>query len=185
MGKITAQEFFKNWIKVINSMKDELVPLWRQSTIITSKVRSWDEKSVLMRVANELKLKCYPQDYYSIDAVFYKDEDLAPGSPSDSYWFRNIRVAFEHENIFNKKLYEEISHLLITVCELRVLVAYPQYPFKEMEEFGSFHKIIQETTQSKAISEEQSFLLICGYETGYTWEGFTYDENEKWKQVEL
>ncbi|MBC8883343.1 hypothetical protein H9X57_07600 [Flavobacterium piscinae] len=70
-------------------------------------------------------MKCYERNYYSLDAILYKEEFLVPNIKTNTFWFREIEVAFEHENNFNKNLFQEVSHLLITNSHLKVLVTYP------------------------------------------------------------
>lgn len=181
MGKISAQEFYNAWHDTVHSRKEQLINIWRQAKIFTSHVKG-DDASIMKEVADKLNLLCYHNDYYSIDTVLYKEEDLVPGRPQGSYWFRDFRVAFEHENNFNSGLYKEVSHLLITNCDLKVLVTYPIDDGQN--ELDYLHSIIKPHRQSKIISDEESFLIIFGWESDFSWEGFVYKE-ENWKEINL
>jgi hypothetical protein len=90
-----------------------------------------------------------------------------------------LRVAFEHENNFKGGLYQEVSHLLITNCDLRVLVTYPNDGAanpKTKKEMDYLHEIIRGSRQGESISTDESFLLIFGYENGFAWEGYIYKQ---------
>jgi hypothetical protein len=63
---------------------------------------------------------------------------------------------------------------------LRVLVTYPNEDTEN--ELKYLHEIISGNRQAKSISDEESFLIIFGYETGFEWEGFMYKE-ENWKRI--
>jgi hypothetical protein len=133
----------------------------------------------MKEVADKLHLLCYHSDYYSLDTVFYKEDDLVPGRPAVSYWLRDIRIAFEHENNFNSGLYREVSNLLITNCDLRVLVTCPNGDGHEQLEY--LHKVIQGSRQSQTISDDESFLVIFGFESDFSWDGYVYKQ-DNWKR---
>lgn len=177
---ITSKQFYSAWHRVVLNRKEEMLKVWKDKTPYTNYIRN-NSDSVIRAVATELGLLCYPNDYYSIDSLLYKLEDLTPGRKDNSFWFRSIRVAFEHENEFNKKLYEEISHLLITNCELRVLVTYPNKDDYSLD-LKRLHEIVRGSRISKTISDEESLLLIFGFENGFAWEGYVYKE-EGWKLI--
>lgn len=181
MDKITSEFFFQAWLQTVHNRKDHLLGIWRQAKEFTANVKG-DEASIMQEVANRLNLKCYHSDYYSLDTILYREEDLVPDRPQGSYWFREIRVAFEHENDFKSGLYQEVSHLLITSCDLRVLVTYPNTEAGANKELAYLHSIIKGNRQSKSISEQESFLIIFGTESGFLWEGYVFKE-ENWKRV--
>lgn len=177
--KISSVQFFKAWIDTVQGRKDHMLNIWRKQKEYTSHIKG-DDSSIMKEIADKLNLICYQSDYYSIDTVLYKQEDLVPGIPEFSYWFRDMRVAFEHENNFNSGLFKEVSHLLITNCDLRVLVSYPIYEGDEELEY--LHNVIIGNRQSKIISEDESFLIIFGY-IDFTWEGFVY-KDDGWKSIQ-
>ena len=117
-----------------------------------------------------------------MDTILYKPEDKTPDINPNTYWFRDIRVAFEHENNFNGGLYQEVSHLLITNCDLKVLVTYPNDDIEN--ELNYLHKIISGNRQSKSISDEESFLLIFGSEGDFSWDAYVY-KTDNWKQINI
>jgi len=182
MEKVTAAAFIQAWLDTVNLRRDYLLNIWRYPAQFTSYIKGKDN-SIIEEVANKLNLIAYATDYYSIDTILYKKKDLVPGLNEGQFWFRDIRVAFEHENTFNEKLREETAHLLITNCDLRVLVSYPQNDEKEIRILNYLHEIIKGNRNSKAISKEESFLLIFGYENGFEWNGYVYKE-DMWKNLE-
>lgn len=174
MKQINASSFFNEWLKAVTYRKQEILSIWRKRTDFTYVVKG-SENSIIFEIAQEFGLLAYEQDYYSIDAILYRPEDLTPKIKPNTFWFRDIRVAFEHENTFNSGIYQELSHLLITNCELKVLVTYPDdTPIKDLE---YLHQIVKETRHSNEISEKENLLLIFGYENGFEWEGFVYKED--------
>lgn len=179
MEKVKAIDFYKAWLKIVNKREDELRQVWRKNKLYTKCIIG-NENSIIKEVANELNLLSYENNYYSIDTVLYKPEDLTPEINKDTFWFRDLRVAFEHENNFSSGLYQEVSHLLITNCDLKVLVTYPN---KEIEiELEYLHKVISGNRNSNIISKEKSFLMIFGYENEFKWEGWIYEE-ENWIEI--
>ena len=179
MKELTSANFFRIWKQIVQKRKQEMLKVWRNSKELTHFVKG-SENSVISELAKKLDLLSYEQDYYSIDSILYRKEDLTPGINKNSFWFRDIKVAFEHENNFKSGIYQEISHLLITNCELKVLVTYPDYePDNELE---YLHKVISGTRHSKKLSENENMLIIFGYENGFEWEGFIYKEN-KWEKL--
>lgn len=181
MDKISSQDFFQAWVDTVNNRKEHLLGIWRRAREFTTCVKG-DEASIMHEVATKLNLKCYHNDYYFIDTVLYKEEDLVPDRPQGSYWFRDMRVAFEHENNFRSGLYQEVSHLLITNSDLKVLVTYPNTDEEAEEGLQYLHKVINGNRHSRTLNEEESFLIIFGSESGFIWEGYVYKESE-WKQI--
>lgn len=179
MKNIKATDFFQVWKNKVTKRKEEMLNIWRNNKELTLFVKG-SENSIIDQIANHFGLLSYPQDYYSIDAILYAKEDLTPKIKENTYWFRDIKVAFEHENNFKSGLYQEVSHLLITNCELKVLVTYPDYePDDELE---YLHEIIKGTRHSKELSEKENFLIIFGYENGFEWQGYIYN-SEDWLKL--
>jgi hypothetical protein len=180
MEKISSLDFYKIWIETITNRKEELLKIWQIPKIFTNYIIG-NDNSVIEEVAKKLNLLCYTQNYYSIDTILYRLEDKTPGIKPNTFWFRDIRVAFEHENNFKSGLYQEVSHLLITNCDLKVLVTYPNGDNKN--ELNYLHNIISGNRQSKKISDDESFIIIFGYEIDFSWEGYVY-KLDKWNKIE-
>jgi hypothetical protein len=178
MKKIKAPDFFNAWMETVESRKNQLLNIWRNPKEFTYYIKG-SENSVINEIADKLNLLSYEQDYYSIDAILYTKEDLTPKIKENTYWFRDIKIAFEHENNVKSGLYQEVSHLLITNCELKVLVSYPN---EAEEELPYLHEILKGTRHSKELSEKENFLIIFGYENGFAWEGYIYKETD-WKKI--
>ena len=179
MDKIKSQSFYQAWLDTVNTRKDHLLKIWRTAKEFTSYIKG-DDNCVMNEVANKLNLLCYPRDYYSVDTLLYNQEDLVDNRNKDQFWFRDIRVAFEHENNFKGGLYQEVSHLLVINADLKVLVTYPNED--TTNELKYLHEIISGNRQSKLISDDESFLIIFGYEIGFEWEAFVYKQ-DNWKQI--
>jgi hypothetical protein len=171
MNKVSASTFYTTWIDVVTRRRDRLLTVWRNAHVFTHIIKGASD-SVICEVADILELACYNQDYYSLDAILYQQDDLVKGLTPHQHWFRNIRVAFEHENHFRSGLYKEVSHLVLTNCDLRVLVTYPEDDIEAV--LAQLHEIISGNRMAHVIAEEKSFLLIFGYENGFEWKGYVY-----------
>ncbi|HEY1045230.1 MAG TPA: hypothetical protein VGF79_02250 [Bacteroidia bacterium] len=182
MSTITSEAFYNAWKEAVKADQDYLLKIWRNNRDFTYKMMG-DEDSMISKVAKKLGLESYEQDYYSIDSILYKKGDLINNPYRAMYWFKEIRVAFEHENSFNRGILEEVAHLLITNAELKVLVTYPNdTPIEELKEI---YEIIRSSGHSKSLTEKQNFMIIFGYEPKFEWEFFIYDENNpEWNSYE-
>ncbi|WP_018611859.1 hypothetical protein [Segetibacter koreensis] len=175
--EITASNFYNLWYETTEAQKELLLNSFRNNTGFTNLIFH-SEEAVLKKIADKLEMNCYTKNYYSLDAIFYTDDDLVPCRPPNSYWFRNIQIAFEHENFFGSGLYQEVSHLLITNCKMRVLVTYRNGD--EKMELDKLHAVIKGVPQSQNIADRESFLIIFGYENNFQWKGYIY-KNEGWQ----
>jgi len=43
------------------------------------------------------------------------------------------------------------------------------------------HKVIQGSRQSQTISDDESFLVIFGFESDFSWDGYVYKQ-DNWKR---
>lgn len=104
--EIKASDFFKAWCKVVNEKdrKNILLDKWSKSKEYTDEIIN-NENAAINAVAVELNLLSYTRNYYSIDSVLYLKDDLVPNIKIGTHWFREIKVAFEHENKYNNDLY--------------------------------------------------------------------------------
>ena len=184
------KEFFDVWCRTTAEKRftDKLLntnQYWYNATAKTSLM----ESEIYCELANELSYKYYV-GYYHIDAVFYEERDRVPDIPTHTTTLRRIRIALEHENNFNRNLYVEFSHLLLTNCELRVLVAYPNDYDKDKKDVLTYLSKIISTNPSVKV-ENESILLIFGVKEKtinnswrFFWEGHEYKEM-KWEIIEI
>lgn len=182
-AKVTSYQFYKLWYEEVNMQKTLLQEKWKNSGEFTDLVFNC-ENALIKNISKRLQLNYFTNNYH-VDAVFYEENDRVPNRPKNHFWFRNIQIAFEHENDFNSGLYQEVSHLLITNCNLRVLVTY--YPAgDETPQLNYLHSIIQGTPYSDSISESESFLIIIGSGSDFEWDGYIYnnDSTQKWKMLQ-
>lgn len=180
----TAKDFFQAWLTVVEQPErlETLKRIWSNYKAFTSEI-IFNSNSVITDVAKELKLECYNRDYYSLDAIFFNTTDKVPETNENTYWFKDIEIAFEHENTYNYNLFQEVAHLLITRCNLRVLVSYPQ---NEKEPISKYlHEVISSCSIANEIAEKENFLFILGYhyEGKCEWEGWVYASTD-WKKIE-
>jgi len=167
---LNTLSFFTTWKEVCESQVDLLFKNWSNPRTYSSIILDMDN-SVLDQISKKLCINYY-REYYSLDAVFYDESDLVPDRPENTTWLRRIRIAFEHENNIDG-IYQEISHLLITNCDLRVLVTYPNVDEK-------VHlKYIQDLMIGSNSSSSIPILVIFGWkeENNYIlWEGYEFKQ---------
>jgi hypothetical protein len=180
MKIISSKLFYGTWLDTVYKRKDELLKDWRNPKAYTHLIKGMDG-AIVDDLAQKLDLLCYEKDNYSLDVTFYDENDLTPGIAKGTYWFRQISIAFEHENFFNSGLFQEVSHLLILNTGLKVLVTYPNG--ETTAEMNYLHGIISGVHNSEQLSNEESFLLVFGYENNYEWEGFVF-KKEGWKELD-
>jgi len=178
VNEITALNFFNLWKEILLSRKELALKNMRHPTEFTSFVLS-DENCIITEIATRLGLYCYT-DYYAIDAIFYADEDRTIGVVQNITSVQNIKIAFEHENVWDWKLYNEVAHLLITHSDLKVLVSYPNDDYEPV--FNYLSEIVKQSKHSKSISDNENFLLILGSKADFEWSGYIY-KNGKWRQL--
>jgi hypothetical protein len=180
---IQAQEFFKLWVDVCNQRRETLLRDFSNSPLLTAHVLA-EKNSIIQAIAERRGLMSYC-GYYSIDAILFNDpQDRVPNAPPGTTWIRRIRVAFEHENYFDSGLFQEVSHLLITDCDLRVLVSYPDSERELKQQLDYLHSIIKGSDRSNQISEASSFIFIVdmGTKTSFEWWGYIY-KNDDWNKI--
>jgi hypothetical protein len=180
MTTITAKEFYSAWLAAVEKKENILLEKWHTPSEFTKLIKG-SERSIVSNVAEQINIEVYEQDYYSIDSIFYLKKDLLENPFKGKYWFKKLRIAFEHENNFNRGVLEEVVHLLLLKCELRVLVIYPNdTPYELLKEISA---IIQSVDQDSEVLKTQGFLIICGYYSGFEWQGFAYDGTDNWEAL--
>lgn len=180
---ITSKKFYKSWLNSVQNRNTELETIWSDYKKFTSKITGW-ENSVVQDIANDLNLLCFSDNYYFIDCVFYKIEDLVDPNNKNKFHLKDIRVAFEHENNFNGGLFQEVAHLLLINCDLKVLVSYPQNNLKAEKELKTLHNLIKSSRESEKINDMNNFLIILNYEDTLVWEGLIFKTNG-WEKLTI
>ncbi|HLP64755.1 hypothetical protein [Flavobacterium sp.] len=179
----TSKDFFQAWLNVVEQPERlaTLKTIWSNYSEFTNEIIT-NENSVIDDISKTIGLKVYKRNYYSLDAIFYNVEDKVPETNSNTYWFKDIEIAFEHENTYNNNLFQEVAHLLITRCNLRVLVSYPQNDKEPVSNY--LHKVISSCNIANEISVKENFLFILGYhyDGKCEWEGWIYQLNE-WVKI--
>lgn len=179
---IRAKDFFEHWQNECATRHPTLFDNWNNNRVYNHCIFK-GENSIIDVIAKQLELKAY-DEYYWIDAVLFAEcDDLVPSPPRPKHevWLRRVRVAFEHEHDFDSGLYKEVAHLLITDCDLRVLVAYPDGDDQLGREKSILHVLISGSDRADHISETSSFLFISGKKdvpaNSVKWEGYIFRTN--------
>jgi len=169
------EKFYQVWIEVCEENKIKLNNAWNNNAQYTDLVLK-NKNSITMQISKKLKMKIH-YEYYSIDAVFFNNEDLVLEKAKnntwqniDGEWLTSFRIALEHENyVYGEKgAYQEICHLLTVSSELKVLVTY-QDEINVKNIAYDLNSAIPNNSYDK-----QSILLITGSkENGeIVWNGF-------------
>lgn len=179
-----AAQFLDLWTEVCTTQHAILYRDWPHAPAFTANIFT-GPTSVIEVVAARLALRDYC-GYYSIDAILFAEQDLVPGIPAGQTWVRRIRIAFEHENFFTSGLFQELSHLLITDSDLRVLVSYPGNVDELNSELQYLHSIVAGSDRAGDIGAAHSLLFIVGWrdKTKGTieWWGYVY-EQPAWRRL--
>lgn len=170
--------FFNSWITTTKLRQDIIIENWNYESQLSS-VIMYDDQSVLSEISKQLNLNVY-FEYYKLDAILFKNSDRVSVAPSSQTWISSIQIAFEHENYINSGLFQEASHLMITDCNLAVLVTYPNYENEINREIKILHKLIQESLIGKETISSKNFLLIFGWKIkrNVYWVGCEFKEND-------
>jgi hypothetical protein len=176
-NQISARSFFEAWKRICERRKPKLLAAWTSCPNYTAEIFDVED-AVVRELADELKLTVY-SNYYSLDAIFIQNQsDRVHCAPPTQNWFQNVRIAFEHENIFRSGLFRETSHLLIIRAELRVLVSYPEDESDLNAELTNLSTIISNSGLADA---DPAFLFIIGERidsnTDIRWRAYAYQQN--------
>ncbi|MFZ4526763.1 MAG: hypothetical protein ACOYOE_14865, partial [Chlorobium sp.] len=176
---IKSFDFLQAWRTAASNRSAQLLSSWTDYKLYTSLILN-NPTCLLVDVGNALGLEAYPRDYYAVDGLLYSQQDFVPGCPKGQFWFRSLSVAFEHENTFNRNVFQEIAHLLILRARLSVVVTYT--PIYDQELMNYFHSIIQPCHHASELDLNESFLMILGRRDPLEWDGYVY-KKEGWKKL--
>jgi hypothetical protein len=176
---VSSLDFLDAWRTAASKRSDQILSAWWDRKPYTSVILN-NQDCLLVDVARELGLLAYPRNYYSVDGLLYSEQDLVPGRPENRFWLRSMSVAFEHENEFNRNLYQEIAHLLILRAQLSVVVTY--WPGYHEENMSYFHSIIKTCPHAPELHDNESFLMILGRCDPLEWDGYVY-KKDRWRQL--
>ncbi|HEX4121947.1 MAG TPA: hypothetical protein VH619_15105 [Verrucomicrobiae bacterium] len=180
MNASFAHRFLNEWTFVCERHKEKLLANYYDKKPYTLMVHE-DEGCIIEEIAKGMGL-LWAREYYGVDAVFYTDDDLVPERLGGT-WLRGIKIAFEHEHNYYKRLYEEISHLLIVHSELSVLVTYPPLgDHQSLRHIDGFHRLIKGSPRRTEHNAKENFLMIFGYDKPWGWKGLVY-KDDGWKQI--
>ncbi|MSM38131.1 MAG: hypothetical protein GJT30_00705 [Geobacter sp.] len=139
-------------------------------------------RRVLDDVATLLRVNLYNSDYYTLDAVFYREKDSEHFDKDETY-VKNIVVAFEHENAIRGSV-SEMNKLQLFNAPLKVLVTYGDSAQRK-EFLGKYTKIVKGADLFSDISTHRRQLVIFGDKPAENieWYSFVYEEG-RWVPIE-
>lgn len=159
---VTPQDFKGAFLSASSELNSKLIGCWKDYTEYTSFFRAEFLKSVAMRLGK----KCYGFDYYSIDAIFYDEQDTEY-FPKESFYVKNISVAIEHENDAALS-HEEIHKLQLFNASLKVLVIYSKKKDQIERLLEEFSRMIRSADIFGDFSKKRKQLVIIGSKQGET-----------------
>lgn len=118
------------------------------------------------KISATMKLNHY-REYYSIDYVLYKDEDVVrdlPGKTSHikGTWLKHMRVAFEHENSLGPGGgYQEFSKLMLFNADIKVLMGWANVGKDGYDPYAKDYWYLYESMLSE--TEPKPILFIGEY----------------------
>ena len=116
-------------------------------------------RELLPIIADDLDVRVYNSDYYTLDAIFYHDKD-DEHFPRTSVYAEYIAIAFEHENrVIGSEA--EINKLQLFNAPLKVLVTYAGDQAKDYY-LARYEKIIQQADIFRDIPTKKRQLVIFG-----------------------
>ncbi len=152
---IQPEQFFAAFKQVAVAHEKDLIQHWtRGLTQFTKTIRT-----VIDGVAALLDINLYNSDYYTLDAVFYRDKDVEHFD-KDATYVKSIIVAFEHENAINGSVIE-MNKLQLFNAPLKVLVTYGDSA-QRTEFLKKFARIVKDADIFSDFSTHRKQLVIFG-----------------------
>lgn len=169
-GLISPEQFWTAFQSVARDFDTRLVAAWSDTAAYTTLIRS----GLFPALARELKLTCHARDYWSIDAILYREKHGPPFHERETY-AKCIDVAIEHESVAERS-HEEINKLQIINAPLKVLITYPGACANRQRYLDRYLPIIQAADTFGDISTLRRQLVIFGCkENGrICWSAYVY-----------
>lgn len=183
---ISQEQFYSAWVSICKKNETRILNLWYKpegASEYTDLILKGKD-SITSQIAKLLMLEL-KHEYYSVDAIFYRNIDLVKEKSKNGswdktdggLWLTRFVITLEHENVpFGKSgAYQEICHLLTINSELKVLVTY-QGKDKILKLVEDLNDVIPKDKKDKT-----PILLIVGYEeenkiiwSAYSLNGLSY-----------
>lgn len=169
---ISPARFYDAFLEVVTEHDDELADAWYRYTIYTKLMLG----TVLDKVAEQLDLKSWSREYYSLDSVFYRELDTV-NFPKGIENAKYIEVALEHEHVLSGTA-QEINKLQLFHAPLKVLITYDDNDNQRTEFLGKYASIIKAADIFGDCEVRQPQLVIFGRksesETNIRWSAYLY-----------
>jgi hypothetical protein len=162
-------DFYQAFLQVVEAEELKVKERWDNPREYTTLMRS----SLFPQIAEKLCLQCYPDDYYYLDAIFYREKD-AQNFASYTTYATSISVALEHENV-PEDTAVEMNKLQLFSAPLKVLITYPARKNFDLL-LTKYAGIIKAADVFDDISTLRRQLVIFGSleNDRVRWEGFEY-----------
>ena len=172
--EIKPSDFFKCWKEVCIENDKMLMETYDDYKEWTNSILGKDN-CIIVQVAKKFEQEIYCE-YYSLDAVMHGSDDFVTQNPNENeprkdYFLKRISVAFEHENDY-KTAYKEISHLLTTMAELKVLVTYIDK--EKADELAD-----KLAAMTKGVDNSEILVIIGFKNTKIEWKGYIIENDGK------
>jgi hypothetical protein len=176
--RTSPEAFFKAFLEVGSEQGQSLDQSWPKSKDLTKLMLL----EIFPRIAAKLGLRCYGRDYYTLDCIFYVENDTKHFR-SDTTYAKYIAVAIEHENDAGTTA-EEMNKLQLFSTPLRVLITYPWSATHASKLLERYAGIIRESDIFSDVTTLRRQLVIFGYraEAPY-WQAFAFSEGS-WQPLQ-
>jgi hypothetical protein len=167
----SPKQFNDAFLQVASEYHSQLSESWLKLGFYTALMR----ETVLPRVADKLKLRSWPKEYYSLDSVFYREKDTEHfGEHIMNAKF--IEVALEHEHVLSGTA-QEMNKLQLFSAPLKVLITYDETDAERAHHLKRYREIIESADIFCDIHSLRRQLVIFGRKAAETinWSAYVYE----------
>lgn len=168
---ISPKQFKESFLYVARDNEAEIKKLWDGSR----KLYTTFMMDVCRKVATLLGLYYY-ENYWTLDAIFFEEEDTMHFHTG--FYVKYINIALEHENE-SSQAHNEINKLSIINSPLKILITYTRKSRIDRL-LNEFAEIIQEADSFSDFSSYRKQLVILGFKNRSNnlpcWEFYVFKE---------
>lgn len=171
MTHITPQQFKEAFLQAATTNNTVLCEKWDWLPDRTLLML----KTISPATAQILNIKVYSGDYYTLDSIYYTENDTVY-FPLTSTYAKYICVALEFESDVTRTK-EEISKLQLFNTPLKVLITYTQHAFVRDQQLECYANILRGADVFGDFPTHRRQLVIFGdkQETAVNWHFYVYE----------
>ena len=173
MTRITPQQFKDAFLRAISASKEDILARWYGPQADYTRLM---RETVLPEIGNQLNIKVYSADYYTLDCIYYTERDTEYFSSNTTY-AKYICIALEHENNVRSSA-TEMNKLQLFNAPLKVLITYTAPHASERAAYlERYTKILQGADVFGDFATHRRQLVVFGdrQETTVNWHFYAYE----------